>query len=146
MGETGPCGPCSEILAIDCRTPEEKAAVSGKELVNMDHPQVVEIWNLVFMQFNRMASGELVPLPDKHVDTGMGFERLAMAIQGKTSNYDTDVFTPLLSSLEKLSGKEYIAGDDNESVAFRVIVDHVRAKLRSAFVTDSCRRILVQDT
>lgn len=126
MGETGPCGPCSEIH-IDCRTPEEKAAVSGKELVNMDHPQVVEIWNLVFMQFNRMASGELVPLPDKHVDTGMGFERLAMAIQGKKSNYDTDVFTPLLSSLEKLSGKEYIAGDDNESVAFRVIVDHVRA-------------------
>lgn len=126
MGETGPCGPCSEIH-VDLRSDEEKAATPGKDLVNMDHPQVVEIWNLVFMQFNRMASGELVPLPAKHVDTGMGFERLAMAIQGKKSNYDTDVFTPLLNSLEGLSGMKYTAGDDNESIAFRVIVDHVRA-------------------
>lgn len=126
MGETGPCGPCSEIH-IDLRSDEEKAAVPGKDLVNMDHPQVVEIWNLVFMEFNRMANGSLVPLPDKHVDTGMGFERLAMAIQGKKSNYDTDVFSPLLSTLEKLSVKSYTASDDNESIAFRVIVDHVRA-------------------
>ena len=100
MGDTGPCGPCSEIH-IDCRSEEEKAQVPGVELVNMDHPQVVEIWNLVFMEFNRMASGELVPLPDKHVDTGMGFERLAMAIQGKKSNYDTDVFSPLLNKLSE---------------------------------------------
>ena len=126
MGDTGPCGPCSEIH-IDCRSEEEKAQVPGVELVNMDHPQVVEIWNLVFMEFNRMASGELVPLPDKHVDTGMGFERLAMAIQGKKSNYDTDVFSPLLNKLSELSGKKYTAGDDSESIAFRVIVDHVRA-------------------
>lgn len=126
MGETGPCGPCSEIH-IDLRSDEEKAATPGIELVNQDHPQVVEVWNLVFMEFNRLASGELQPLPDKHVDTGMGFERLAMAIQGKKSNYDTDVFSPLLEQLSKLSGKTYSAGDDSESVAFRVIVDHVRA-------------------
>lgn len=126
MGETGPCGPCSEIH-IDLRSEEEKAAIPGIELVNMDHPQVVEVWNLVFMEFNRLASGELVPLPDKHVDTGMGFERLAMAIQGKKSNYDTDVFSPLLDKLSELSGKKYTACDDSESVAFRVISDHVRA-------------------
>ena len=126
MGETGPCGPCSEIH-IDLRSEEEKDAIPGIELVNMDHPQVVEVWNLVFMEFNRLASGELTPLPDKHVDTGMGFERLAMAIQGKKSNYDTDVFSPLLDKLSLLSGKKYTAGDDSESVAFRVIVDHVRA-------------------
>ena len=126
MGETGPCGPCSEIH-IDLRSDEEKAKLSGKELVNKDHPQVVEIWNLVFMEFNRLASGELQPLPEKHVDTGMGFERLVMAIQGKKSNYDTDVFSPLLDQLSKLSGKTYTAGDDIESIAFRVVVDHVRA-------------------
>jgi alanyl-tRNA synthetase len=126
MGETGPCGPCSEIH-IDLRSDEEKSKTPGKELVNEDHPQVVEIWNLVFMEFNRMSSGDLVPLPQKHVDTGMGFERLVMAIQGKKSNYDTDVFSPLLDKLSSLSGKKYTAGDDPESVAFRVIVDHVRA-------------------
>ena len=120
MGETGPCGPCSEIH-IDLRSEEEKAAIPGIELVNMDHPQVVEVWNLVFMEFNRLASGELVPLPNKHVDTGMGFERLAMAIQGKKSNYDTDVFSPLLDKLSELSGKKYTACDDSESIAFRVI-------------------------
>ena len=126
MGETGPCGPCSEIH-IDLRSDEEKTATPGIELVNQDHPQVVEIWNLVFMEFNRLASGELQPLPDKHVDTGMGFERLVMAIQGQNSNYDTDVFSPLLEKLSDLSGRKYSAGDDSESVAFRVIVDHVRA-------------------
>ena len=126
MGETGPCGPCSEIH-IDLRSDEEKAKTPGKDLVNKDHPQVVEIWNLVFMEFNRMANGDLVPLPQKHVDTGMGFERLVMAIQGKKSNYDTDVFSPLLDKLSSLSGKKYTAGNDSESVAFRVIVDHVRA-------------------
>jgi len=126
MGETGPCGPCSEIH-IDLRSEDEKLKTPGKDLVNNDHPQVVEIWNLVFMEFNRMANGNLVPLPQKHVDTGMGFERLVMAIQGKKSNYDTDVFSPLLDKLSSLSGKKYTAGDDSESVAFRVIVDHVRA-------------------
>jgi alanyl-tRNA synthetase len=126
MGETGPCGPCSEIH-VDLRSEEAKAETPGASLVNMDHPQVVEVWNLVFMEFNRLASGKLVPLPAKHVDTGMGFERLAMAIQGKKSNYDTDVFTPLLDQLSGLADKKYTAGDDSESVAFRVIVDHVRA-------------------
>ncbi|PCJ80972.1 MAG: alanine--tRNA ligase [Bacteroidetes bacterium] len=126
MGEVGPCGPCSEIH-IDIRSDEDKKTVPGASLVNKDHPQVVEVWNLVFMEFNRMANGELVPLPEKHVDTGMGFERLAMAIQGKKSNYDTDVFSPLLNKLSDLSGIKYTAGDDSQSVAFRVIVDHVRA-------------------
>ena len=104
MGETGPCGPCSEIH-IDLRGDADRAATSGASLVNADHPQVVEIWNLVFMQFNRMADGSLVPLPNKHIDTGMGFERLAMAMQGKQSNYDTDVFQPLLDRVAALSGK-----------------------------------------
>jgi alanyl-tRNA synthetase len=126
MGETGPCGPCSEIH-IDLRSEEEKIKISGAELVNQDHPQVVEIWNLVFMEYNRLANGSLIPLPNKHVDTGMGFERLAMAIQGKKSNYDTDIFRPLLDKLSLLSSVKYTAGDDLESVAFRVIVDHVRA-------------------
>jgi len=126
MGETGPCGPCSEIH-IDLRSEEDKKSTSGASLVNKDHPQVVEIWNLVFMEFNRMANGNLVPLPEKHVDTGMGFERLTMAIQGKKSNYDTDVFSPLLNKLSELSGKKYTAGDKPEDIAFRVIVDHVRA-------------------
>ena len=126
MGETGPCGPCSEIH-IDLRSEEEKNTTDGATLVNEDHPQVVEIWNLVFMEFNRMANGSLVPLPNKHVDTGMGFERLAMAIQGKKSNYDTDVFSPLIHKLSELCGKKYTSGDNPNDVAFRVIVDHVRA-------------------
>ena len=126
MGETGPCGPCSEIH-IDLRSIEEKKTTKGSTLVNEDHPQVVEIWNLVFMEFNRMANGSLVPLPNKHVDTGMGFERLAMAIQGKKSNYDTDVFSPLINKLSELCGQKYTSGDNPKDVAFRVIVDHVRA-------------------
>ncbi|MDG2312246.1 MAG: alanine--tRNA ligase, partial [Flavobacteriales bacterium] len=126
MGETGPCGACSEIH-IDLRSDEEKNTIDGATLVNKDHPQVVEIWNLVFMEFNRMSDGSLVPLPNKHVDTGMGFERLAMAIQGKKSNYDTDVFSPLLNKLSELCGKKYTSGDNPNDVAFRVIVDHVRA-------------------
>lgn len=124
MGDTGPCGPCSEIH-IDLRSDEERAAVSGRDLVNHDHPQVIEIWNLVFMQFNRKADGSLEPLPAKVIDTGMGFERLCMALQGKTSNYDTDVFTPLISKIAELSGKKY--GEDAKvDVAMRVIADHVR--------------------
>jgi len=126
MGESGPCGPCSEIH-IDLRSEEEKIKISGAELVNRDHPQVVEIWNLVFMEYNRLANGSLTPLPNKHVDTGMGFERLVMAIQGKKSNYDTDIFCALLEKLSILSGVKYTAGDDLKSVAFRVIVDHIRA-------------------
>ncbi len=124
MGDTGPCGPCSEIH-IDLRSEEERAAVSGASLVNHDHPQVIEIWNLVFMQYNRKADGSLEPLPAKVIDTGMGFERLCMALQGKTSNYDTDVFTPLISKIASLSGKKY--GEDAKvDVAMRVIADHVR--------------------
>jgi alanyl-tRNA synthetase len=126
MGETGPCGPCSEIH-IDLRGDTERAATSGASLVNADHPQVVEIWNLVFMQFNRMADGSLVPLPNKHIDTGMGFERLAMAMQGKQSNYDTDVFQPLLDRVVTLSGKTYGRTNSKADVAFRVISDHIRA-------------------
>ena len=126
MGETGPCGPCSEIH-IDLRGDADRAATSGASLVNADHPQVVEIWNLVFMQFNRMADGSLVPLPNKHIDTGMGFERLAMAMQGKQSNYDTDVFQPLLDRVAALSGKTYGRTDSKPDVAFRVISDHIRA-------------------
>lgn len=126
MGETGPCGPCSEIH-IDLRDEAEKAAMPGRDLVNADHPQVVEIWNLVFMQFNRMADGSLVSLPNKHIDTGMGFERLAMAMQGKKSNYDTDVFQPLLDRIATLSGKSYGRTDSKADIAFRVIADHIRA-------------------
>ncbi len=126
MGETGPCGPCSEIH-IDLRGDAERADTSGASLVNADHPQVVEIWNLVFMQFNRMADGSLAPLPNKHIDTGMGFERLAMAMQGKQSNYDTDVFRPLLDRVAALSGKTYGRTDSKADVAFRVISDHIRA-------------------
>ncbi len=126
MGETGPCGPCSEIH-IDLRDNVERAATPGARLVNADHPQVVEIWNLVFMQFNRMADGSLVPLPNKHIDTGMGFERLAMAMQGKQSNYDTDIFRPLLNRVAELSGKTYGQTDNKPDVAFRVISDHIRA-------------------
>jgi alanyl-tRNA synthetase len=126
MGDTGPCGPCTEIH-VDCRSDEERKKVNGNTLVNNDHPQVIEIWNNVFIQFNRLKDGSLQPLPAKHVDTGMGFERLVRVIQGKHSNYDTDVFTGTIAATEKITGKEYTAGDDKESVAFRVIADHIRA-------------------
>jgi alanyl-tRNA synthetase len=125
MGDQGPCGPCSEIHA-DIRTPEEKAAVPGAGLVNNDHPQVVEIWNLVFMQFNRMANGSLQPLPAQHVDTGMGFERLAMVLQGVRSNYDTDIFMPLIREIETITGHSY-KKTEQQDIALRVIADHVRA-------------------
>lgn len=125
MGDTGPCGPCSEIH-IDLRPDSERMDVAGKILVNNDHEQVIEIWNLVFMQYNRLADGSLKELPAKHVDTGMGFERLVRAIQQKSSNYDTDLFSPFLAALEKKSGKVY--GKDKQiDIAFRVIVDHIRA-------------------
>ena len=124
MGDTGPCGPCSEIH-IDLRSEEEKAEVPGRELVNQSHPQVIEIWNLVFMQYNRKADGSLEGLPARVIDTGMGFERLCMALQGKRSNYDTDVFQPLIQKIAALAGKKY--GDDAKAdVAMRVIADHVR--------------------
>lgn len=124
MGDTGPCGPCSEIH-IDLRSDKEREEIDGRELVNHDHPQVIEIWNLVFMQYNRKADSSLEPLPAKVIDTGMGFERLCMALQGKTSNYDTDVFTPLIDKISQLSGKRY--GDDQKTdVAMRVIADHIR--------------------
>ena len=125
MGDTGPCGPCSEIH-IDLRSPDEIAAVPGRELVNQDHPRVVEIWNLVFMQFNRQQSGALQPLAARHIDTGMGFERLVMAIQHKTSNYDTDVFAPLIAQVSQRAGVTYGAKPETD-VAIRVIVDHIRA-------------------
>jgi alanyl-tRNA synthetase len=134
MGDQGPCGPCSEIH-VDLRSPEEKAKVSGKSLVNNDHPQVVEIWNNVFMEFNRKADGSLEKLPAQHVDTGMGFERLCMALQGKTSNYDTDVFTPLIEKVELITRLKYTSNEvkniseeqNKTNIAIRVIVDHVRA-------------------
>jgi len=131
MGDQGPCGPCSEIH-VDLRSAEEKALVSGKSLVNNDHPQVVEIWNNVFMEFNRKADGSLEKLPAQHVDTGMGFERLCMALQGKTSNYDTDVFMPLIREIETITGAKYTVKASNEAeekvnIAIRVIADHVRA-------------------
>ena len=138
MGDQGPCGPCSEIH-IDLRTDQERKVVSGRELVNADHPQVVEIWNNVFMEFNRKADGTLEKLPAQHVDTGMGFERLCMAMQNKTSNYDTDVFTPLIAKIEQITALKYttndvILNDSKESeeqnktnIAIRVVVDHVRA-------------------
>ena len=125
MGEVGPCGPCSEIH-IDLRNDDERKKISGASLVNQDHPQVVEIWNLVFMQFNRRANGDLENLPAQHIDTGMGFERLCMALQGKQSNYDTDVFTPLISKISALSGFEY-GSSEGSDIAQRVIADHVRA-------------------
>ena len=124
MGDTGPCGPCSEIH-IDSRSAEEKAAVPGRELVNKDHPQVIEIWNLVFMQYNRKADGTLEPLPAKVIDTGMGFERLVRTLQGKTSNYDTDVFQPIIKAIGDLSGKKY-GEDEKVDVAMRVVADHIR--------------------
>lgn len=124
MGDTGPCGPCSEIH-IDLRSDEERAAVSGADMVNKDHPQVIEIWNLVFMQFNRKADGSLEPLPAKVIDTGMGFERLCMALQGKTSNYDTDVFQPIIKVIAGMAGTTY-GTDKQQDIAMRVIADHVR--------------------
>ena len=134
MGDQGPCGPCSEIH-IDLRTDVERKAVSGRDLVNADHPQVVEIWNNVFMEFNRKADGSLEKLPAQHVDTGMGFERLCMAMQGVTSNYDTDVFTPLIEKVEQITGFKYFSNtqhptsntQEKTNIAIRVIVDHVRA-------------------
>ena len=125
MGETGPCGPCSEIH-IDLRDDAARKQVAGRNLVNMDDPQVIEIWNLVFMQYNRMADGHLVELPAKHVDTGMGFERLVRVLQGKTSNYDTDVFQPIIQAIAKMSGIEYGKAEKTD-VAMRVIADHLRA-------------------
>lgn len=125
MGETGPCGPCSEIH-FDMRSTEERAQVSGQSLVNADHPQVIEIWNLVFMQFNRLKDGSLQTLPAKHVDTGMGFERLVRCIQGKTSNYDTDVFTPTIDFIAAKSGIKY-GLDEKSDIAMRVVSDHIRA-------------------
>ncbi len=125
MGDTGPCGPCSEIH-LDSRTDEEKAKVPGRELVNKDDPQVIEIWNLVFMQFNRKADGSLEKLSMNVIDTGMGFERLVRAMQGKHSNYDTDVFQPIIKEIARLSGKEY-GKEENVDVAMRVIADHLRA-------------------
>ncbi len=125
MGDQGPCGPCSEIH-VDIRSAEEKAKIDGKSLVNEDHPQVVEIWNLVFMQYNRKASGALEELPAKHIDTGMGFERLCMVLQNVQSNYDTDVFTPLIREIETISGVAY-GNNEKIDVAIRVIADHVRA-------------------
>ena len=124
MGDTGPCGPCSEIH-IDLRSDEERAKVDGASLVNKDNPQVIEIWNLVFMQYNRKADGSLEPLPAKVIDTGMGFERLCMALQGKQSNYDTDVFTPYIRKIEELTGKKY-GEDEKADVAMRVVSDHLR--------------------
>ena len=124
MGDTGPCGPCSEIH-IDLRPAEERAKISGRDLVNHDHPQVIEIWNLVFMQFNRKADGSLEGLPAKVIDTGMGFERLCMALQGKISNYDTDVFQPIIKEIAKMAGTEY-GKDKQNDVAMRVIADHIR--------------------
>jgi alanyl-tRNA synthetase len=138
MGDQGPCGPCSEIH-IDLRTDQERRVVSGRELVNADHPQVVEIWNNVFMEFNRKADGTLEKLPAQHVDTGMGFERLCMAMQNKTSNYDTDVFTPLIAKIEQITALKYTTNDvilnyskeseeqNKTNIAIRVVVDHVRA-------------------
>ena len=124
MGDTGPCGPCSEIH-IDLRSEEERAAIPGAQMINHDHPQVIEIWNLVFMQFNRKADGSLESLPAKVIDTGMGFERLCMALQGKTSNYDTDVFQPIIRTIATMANTEY-GRDKDQDVAMRVIADHIR--------------------
>lgn len=126
MGDTGPCGPCSEIH-VDLRPDEERAKVPGHMLVNKDHPQVIEIWNNVFIQYNRKKDGTLEPLANKHVDTGMGLERLVRVLQGKTSNYDTDIFSGTIEATGKIVGKTYTAGDDKQSVAFRVVADHLRA-------------------
>lgn len=126
MGDIGPCGPCSEVH-VDCRSDEERAAVDGKTLVNADHPQVIEIWNNVFMEFNRQKDGSLNKLPAQHVDTGMGLERLVRVLQNKQSNYDTDLFTGLIDKVASITGKTYDNTDSKEDVAFRVIADHIRA-------------------
>lgn len=126
MGDTGPCGPCTEIH-VDCRTDNERKTIDGKTLVNNDHPQVIEIWNNVFIQFNRLKDGSLEPLPAKHVDTGMGLERLVRVLQEKQSNYDTDIFTGTIAGTEKITGKKYDNSDSKEAVAFRVLADHIRA-------------------
>ena len=126
MGDTGPCGPCSEIH-VDCRPDEERKNIPGHTLVNKDHPQVIEIWNNVFIQYNRKKDGNLEPLPATHVDTGMGLERLVRVIQGKQSNYDTDLFTGTIGEVEKITGKKYDYGDSKVAVAFRVLADHIRA-------------------
>jgi alanyl-tRNA synthetase len=126
MGDTGPCGPCTEIH-VDCRTDEERKKQDGASLVNNDHPQVIEIWNNVFVQFNRLKDGTLQPLPARHVDTGMGFERLVRVIQKKHSNYDTDIFTCTIAAVEKIVGKKYTYSDNKQDVAFRVLSDHLRA-------------------
>lgn len=126
MGDTGPCGPCTEIH-VDCRSEEEKKITPGKDLVNKDNPQVIEIWNVVFIQYNRKKDGSLEQLPAKHVDTGMGFERLVRVLQNKKSNYDTDIFSGTIHAIEQISGKKYDYSDSKEAVAFRVIADHIRA-------------------
>lgn len=126
MGDTGPCGPCTEIH-VDCRTEEERKKVDGKTLVNNDHPQVIEIWNNVFIQFNRLKNGSLEPLPARHVDTGMGLERLVRVLQHKVSNYDTDIFSGTINTVERLTSRKYEYGDGRKDVAFRVIADHIRA-------------------
>ncbi len=126
MGDTGPCGPCSEIH-VDCRPDEERNKIPGHSLVNQDHPQVIEIWNNVFIQYNRKKDGSLEPLPATHVDTGMGLERLVRVIQGKQSNYDTDLFAGTIATSEKISGKKYDSSDSKTAVAFRVLADHIRA-------------------
>ena len=126
MGETGPCGPCTEIH-VDSRSDEERKQVDGKTLVNADHPQVIEIWNNVFIQFNRLKDGSLQPLPAKHVDTGMGFERLVRVLQGRHSNYDTDVFSGTIEKIEAITAQKYLGGDSKSDIAFRVLADHIRA-------------------
>ncbi len=126
MGDAGPCGPCTEIH-FDSRPDSERNAVDGKTLVNADHAQVIEIWNVVFIQFNRLKNGSLEPLPNRHVDTGMGFERLVRVIQGKSSNYDTDIFSGTIAQVEKISGVAYTNSENKQDVAFRVIADHIRA-------------------
>lgn len=126
MGDTGPCGPCSEIH-VDCRSDEERKKIPGEQLVNKDHPQVIEIWNNVFIQYNRKKDGTLEPLPATHVDTGMGLERLVRVLQGKSSNYDTDIFSGTIQQVEVITGKKYDGSDTREAVAFRVLADHIRA-------------------
>ncbi|MFM7671314.1 MAG: alanine--tRNA ligase [Bacteroidota bacterium] len=126
MGDTGPCGPCSEIH-VDCRSDEERKKIPGRELVNKDHPQVIEIWNNVFIQFNRKKDGTLEPLSATHVDTGMGLERLVRVLQGKSSNYDTDIFSGTIEATAKITGQQYDGSDTKQAVAFRVIADHIRA-------------------